>query len=84
MCKGFKSKRNIVKVIFRVVGPEVLFGVRGCSVGGVIGIIIGIITIAIITTSASWYQSVGVFIAIEVIVIRDDSKARSIQRLLLW
>ena len=83
LCKGFESKRNIIKVIFGIVGPKVLFGIRGRSVGGVVGRIIEIIAIAIITTTASWHRSVGMFVSIEVIVIRDYLKTRSIWRLLL-
>ena len=82
MCKGFESKRNIIKIIFRVVGPKVLFGVGGHSVRGVVGRIIKIIAIAIITTSTSWHWSVEVFVAIEVIIIGADLKTRSIWRLL--
>ena len=84
LCKGFKCKRNIIEVILGVVGPEVLFGIGGCSVGGVVGRIVRIITIAIVTTSASWHWSVGVFVTIEVIIIGDYLKARSVRRLLLW
>ena len=55
--------RNIIKVILGVVGPEVLFGIRGRSVKGVVRRIVRIITIAIVTTTTSWHQSVRTFVA---------------------
>ena len=81
LCKGFKSKRNIIEIIIRVVIPNTLLSVR-CIFGGVVRRIIGIITITVVTTTTSWHWSVRVFVTVEVVIIQEDSKTRSIQRLI--